>query len=73
MRFKFELRQIVKICISGETGHVKGRCEYVSDVRSYLIHYKSSNGHAVSGWFDEEDLIAVDDKRNPEEPVFWRK
>ena len=54
--FEFELKERVKILISGEKGHVKARAEFVNAINEYQIHYRSADGRAVEGWFQETDL-----------------
>lgn len=56
MSFKFELRDEVEITVSGETGVVIGRAEYVNSDSQYWIRYKASDGRAVEGWHYEESL-----------------
>lgn len=63
--FKFELKQFVEIRVSGEMGHVKARAEYSSSANNYLVHYKAADGRAVSEWFDEFDIVAVEDADHP--------
>lgn len=63
--FKYELSQLVNIAISDEFGEVKGRAEYATHENSYFVHYKAGDGRAVSAWFDESDLAAVEDERYP--------
>lgn len=63
--FKFELGQLVNIAISDEFGEVKGRAEYATHENSYFVHYKAGDGRAMSAWFDESDLAAVEDERHP--------
>ncbi|RKO74362.1 hypothetical protein C5E04_18755 [Pectobacterium parmentieri] len=70
MSFKFQLNQVVEIGISGEVGHVKGRAEYSGHINGYQVHYKSADGRAQEKWFDEDDIVAVEDERSPGMPVF---
>lgn len=44
MSFKHGLGQTVKISVSGEMGHVKGRAEYLNNCPAYLIHYRAADG-----------------------------
>lgn len=70
MSFKFQLNQVVEIGISGEVGHVQGRARYSGHIKSYRVHYKAADGRAQEKWFDEADIIAVEDERAPGMPVF---
>ncbi|OVZ93066.1 hypothetical protein CBW54_03030 [Yersinia kristensenii] len=63
--FKFELGQLVNIAVSDEFGEVKGRAEYATHENNYFVHYKDGSGRAMSAWFDESDLTAVEDERHP--------
>ncbi|HDT2133536.1 hypothetical protein F3J31_12725 [Enterobacter sp. Acro-832] len=56
IKFKYGLKQQVKVAISGETGHVKARAEYANFTNQYLIHYLAADGRAVDSWFDESEL-----------------
>ncbi|WP_140920813.1 hypothetical protein [Limnobaculum xujianqingii] len=56
MSFKYPLGAIVKIKVSGEEGHVKGRADYAMTENQYYIHYQANDGRAVSVWFDESDI-----------------
>ncbi|MGQ3662099.1 hypothetical protein [Citrobacter braakii] len=62
MKFKHELSQAVKITISGEEGHIKGRAEYIGMNNQYLIHYLSADGRGTDGWFDEGEISPVEPK-----------
>lgn len=53
---KFELKQKVTIAISGETGEVVGRAQYIAHENTYLVRYKSADGRAVESWWDESAL-----------------
>ncbi len=59
MSFKHGLGQTVKISVSGETGHVKGRADYLNNCPAYLIHYQAADGRAVDRWFDESEIQPV--------------
>lgn len=54
--FKFDLKQVVKISESGETGTVIGRAEYDLGEDSYLIRYKAADGRAVESWWRDSAL-----------------
>jgi hypothetical protein len=59
MTFKFELKQIVKIAESGETGTILGRAEYsTTPLNSYYIRYKAADGRAREEWWTEDALEA---------------
>jgi hypothetical protein len=68
--FKFELNQVVELRVSEEWGHVKGRAEYASGVKCYYVHYKGADGRAVEAWWDETELMAMEDDRHPGAPVY---
>lgn len=59
MSFKFEMDSKVKIEMSGETGVIRGRAEYVIGENTYYIRYLANDGRAVSGWKDESEIVAV--------------
>lgn len=56
--FSFDLRQVVKISESGETGTVIGRSEFINAESQYFIRYKSADGRAVEQWLGEGALEA---------------
>ena len=56
MSFKFELRALVSITVSGEQGEVIGRAEYTTMQPSYLVRYRSADGRAVEAWWSEDAL-----------------
>jgi hypothetical protein len=58
--FKFSLGSNVRLVVSGESGHVRGRAEYVSGEDSYLVHYKAADGRAVEAWWPESALESAD-------------
>lgn len=55
-QFEFNLNQQVQITVSGETGQVIARAEYLTGTNSYLLRYRSSDGRAVEAWWNEEAL-----------------
>lgn len=57
--FKFELKQIVRLIQSGETGTVVGRAEYTNTIDGFLILYKAGDGRQVSQWWAEDTLEAA--------------
>lgn len=65
MKFKFELSQLVEPRISDEWGEVRGRAEYAASENQYFIFYKAADGRALSAWFNESELEAVEDDRHP--------
>lgn len=57
MSFKFDLKQIVKITESGETGTIIGRAEFsTTPLHSYLLRYRCADGRAVEQWWAEDAL-----------------
>lgn len=55
--FKFELSTEVEIIVSGETGEVIGRAEYLhTNEPSYLLRYAGADGRAVETWWSESAL-----------------
>ena len=55
--FKFELKQVVKVSESGETGTIIGRAEYsATPLNSYLLRYRSADGRAVESWWSEDAI-----------------
>ena len=70
--FKFELNQVVKIAVSGEVGHIKGRAEYSDHINAYYVHYKAGDGRAVNSWFDETDIKAIDKVGAPDVSNGWK-
>jgi hypothetical protein len=57
--FAFELKQIVRLIESNETGTVIGRAQYVVSEASYLVRYKAGDGRQVEGWWGESALTSV--------------
>jgi len=68
--FNFGINQLVESRVSDEFGEVKGRAEYSAHENSYFLHYKAADGRAMSAWFDESDLDAVEDDSHPGCPVY---
>lgn len=56
MSFKFEIKQNVRVVVSGETGQIQGRAEYAAAENSYLVRYKQTNGVATESWWQESAL-----------------
>lgn len=58
-KFKFGLKQVVKIKESDETGTVHGRAEYSNAENNYYIRYKAADGRATEAWWVESALVAL--------------
>ncbi|MBM3553631.1 MAG: hypothetical protein FJX45_18260 [Alphaproteobacteria bacterium] len=56
--FKFELKQIVKMAASDESGVVIGRAEYSASEPSYQVRYLAGDGRQVEGWWGESAIVA---------------
>lgn len=57
--YKFDLGETVKIDISGETGEVIGRAEYVATAPSYFVLFKAADGRAVTAWWEADFLSSA--------------
>jgi hypothetical protein len=57
--FLFELKQVVKITESDETGTVIARAEYTATENNYYLRYRAADGRAVEAWWPESALEAV--------------
>lgn len=57
--FKFQLKQVVKLVDSDETGTIIGRAEYVSAEPSYHVRYKAADGRQTECWWGESALVAA--------------
>jgi hypothetical protein len=57
--FKFENGSMVKVSVSGESGKVIGRAEYLTDERRYQVRYKNAMGRATEEWWTESALEAA--------------
>lgn len=57
--FKFDLKQVVKITESGETGTVIARSQSALAEEQFLLRYKDASGIAVEKWWGESALEAV--------------
>jgi hypothetical protein len=56
--FKFELGEVVKDVVTGFSGVITGRCEYLTGCRQYSITSRTlQSGDTKSGWFDEDRLV----------------
>lgn len=71
--FKFDLKQMVEVSISGEIGEVKARGQWATGNVAYQVLYQSADGSAQERWFDEVDLDAVEDDRYPGCAVYGMK
>ncbi|KER03384.1 hypothetical protein QPK14_20160 [Photorhabdus temperata subsp. temperata] len=60
--FRYNLKQAVKINISGEVGEIKGRAEYINNLNDYLVIYRASDGRAAEAWFDESEISSADEE-----------
>jgi hypothetical protein len=58
-KFKFELKQAVKLVESGETGTVIGRAEYTEDEIRYFVRYKAGNGCQSETWWGQSAIEAA--------------
>ncbi len=57
--FVFELKQIVRLVESEETGTVVGRAEYTDSPPTYLVRYRAADGRQVEEWWRTGALIAA--------------
>lgn len=57
--FKFEMKQIVKLVESDETGTVIGRAEYAHSENCYYVRYKAGDGRQVESWQGESAIEAA--------------
>jgi hypothetical protein len=60
MTFVFNLKDTVRIIVSGEAGEVIGRAEYLNSNPQYLVRYKSADGRAVEYWWSGDALDLAD-------------
>lgn len=56
--FAFELRQVVQISETEETGTVHARSESTYSEPQYLVRYKAADGRATEQWWSENALQA---------------
>ena len=54
--FDYNLKDEMKITVSGETGTIVGRAEYTHLRDSYWIRYKAADGRAANGWFTFDEI-----------------
>lgn len=60
-KYLFEMGQNVLIGVSGESGPVIARAEYLNSENCYYVRYKSGDGRAVESWWGESALsLALD-------------
>lgn len=72
-KFKFDLRQMVEISISGEIGEVKAQGKWATGNTAYQVLYKAADGSAQERWFDEVDLDALEAEESPGCPVYGER
>ena len=68
MKFEFDMNTPVQVIISGETGLVIGRVEYMTCENRYLVRYRAADGRAVEDWWDESALQSPEVEK-PEGPT----
>jgi hypothetical protein len=56
---KFEMKQIVKMAESMETGTIIGLAFYSDKPPQYLVRYKAADGRQVEAWWDESAIQAL--------------
>lgn len=54
--FGYELGNAVVIDVSGETGTIIGRAQYITSENAYLLRYKNALGQAVEDWWKESAI-----------------
>lgn len=60
MEFKFSLGQKVKLALSGESGDVVGRAQYLNANNNYYVRYVDAHGVQRESWWSEEALVAAE-------------
>lgn len=60
--FKFALRDLVKLNMSGEFGEVIGRASYTYSEPAYLLRYVAADGRQVEAWQTEGSLVSFEPK-----------
>lgn len=68
--FKFCLGQLVNLRISEEFGEIQARSQNLNGENQYFIHYQAADKCATERWYNESQLVAVEDERSPGMPVF---
>lgn len=53
---KFEIGNQVAL-MSGESGQVVGRAEYISSETTYLVRYVAANGCMTESWWSESAIV----------------
>ncbi len=53
MSFLYDMREIVRLRLSGESGIIIGRAEYAEADNSYLVRYKAADGRLTEAWWSE--------------------
>lgn len=60
MSFRISLGSKVKDCVTGFSGVVTGRAEYLTGCRQYSVMGRAKDGKSGDGmWFDEDRLEIV--------------
>jgi hypothetical protein len=54
--FKFDLGGSATIAVSGESGTVIGRAQYLENENNYFLLYRSADGRAAKQWWKESEL-----------------
>ena len=57
--FKFKNGDVVKITVSGESGTVTGRADYLGEPHRYRVEYKAATGRASEEWWLGRQLEAA--------------
>ena len=56
--FKFELGDMVKDVVTGFSGAITGRSEFITGCRQYSVTSRTlQSGNTKQGWFDEDRLV----------------
>jgi len=55
--FIFGLGDTATIAVSGETGTVIGRADYLENENNYLLIYQAADGRAVKQWWKQSELL----------------
>ena len=53
-----------------EFGEVQARSQSLNGKNQYFIHYQAADKCATERWYNESQLVAVEDDRSPNMPVF---
>lgn len=57
--FTFDLGQDVSLSLTGESGVVIGRAEYLDSTPHYLVRYAAGDGRQTEAWWAGSALSAV--------------